>query len=223
MARRTTGGRTRRRRRAVRGVATPVAPLTAALRKIRDDLAELDVAYALVGGLAVSARAEPRLTRDVDLAVHAKDDAAAEHVIRQLIGRGYRVNATVEQTTTGRLATARLTPPGRTKLVVDLLFASCGIEPEIVEQAETLEILPAIHVPVARASHLIAMKLLARDDRERPQDLDDIRALLATMGMQERRRVRTAIALISKRGFARGRDLGSAWREVSSAMRGVSR
>lgn len=223
MARRTTGGRTRGRRRSARDVAAPAVPLTAALRKIRDDLDDLDVAYALVGGLAVSARAEPRLTRDVYLAVRAEDDAAAEHVIRQLMSRGYRVTATVEQTTTGRLATARLTPPGRTKLVVDLLFASCGIEPEIVNQAETIEILPSIHIPVARASHLVAMKLLARDDRERPQDLDDIRALLATMGTQERRRVMTAIALISKRGFSRGRDLDAAWRAVSVGIHGQSR
>jgi hypothetical protein len=215
MARRTTGGRTRRRGRASRNVAPPGPSLTAALHQISADLNHLDVAFALVGGLAVSARAEPRLTRDVDVAVHAADDDAAERVLRKLIGRGYNVNATVEQVATGRLATARLIPPGKARLVVDLLFASCGIEPEIVEQAETLEILPALHLPVARAGHLIAMKLLARDDRERPQDLDDIRALLATLTALERKRVRSAIALISKRGFARGRNLEASWREVS--------
>jgi hypothetical protein len=223
MARRTTRGTTRRRGRATRNVAAPGGPLTAALQKIRDDLTDLEVAYALVGGLAVSARAEPRLTRDVDLAIKVADDAAAEHVIRQLIGRGYKVNATVEQVTTGRLATARLIPPGRTKLVVDLLFASCGIEPEIVDQAETLEILPEVHVPVARTSHLIAMKLLARDDRDRPQDRDDIHALLATIGAAERKRVHTAIELISKRGFARGRDLGASWKDVTHAIHGRGR
>jgi hypothetical protein len=175
----------------------------------------LHVPYALVGGLAVSARAEPRLTRDVDLAVHAEDDAAAERLIRELLGRGYELSATVEQTTTGRLATARVNPPGRARIVVDLLFASTGIEPEIVEQAETLEILPHLYVPVARASHLVAMKLLARDDRARPQDLDDIRALLVTMAAAERKQVRIAIDLIVERGFARGRDLGALWREVS--------
>jgi predicted nucleotidyltransferase len=200
-------------------VASPGTPLTAALHKIREDLVELEVAYALVGGLAVSARAEPRLTRDVDLAIKVADDAGAEHVIRQLIGRGYKVKATVEQVTTGRLATARLTPPGNTTLVVDLLFASCGIEPEIVEQAETLEILPKIHVPVAHASHLIAMKLLARDDRDRPQDADDIRALLPSLGARDRKRVQAAIALILKRGYARGRDLAALWRAVSRTPR----
>lgn len=198
-------------------MAAPPAPLTAALQDIRDDLGELKVGYALVGGLAVSARAEPRLTRDVDLAIDAPDDAAAERLIRELIARGYKVKATVEQTAADRLATARLAPPGTTPLVVDLLFASCGIEPEIVAQAELLEILPGVLVPVARASHLVAMKLLARDDRERPQDVDDIRALLETMEAPERRRVKVAIELIARRGFARGRDLGAMWREVERA------
>jgi len=77
-----------------------------------------------VGGLAVSARAEPRLTRDVDLAIAAKNDQAAEACVAKRIARGYRVTTTVEQTKTGRLAPVRLRPPMRTALVVDLLFAS---------------------------------------------------------------------------------------------------
>jgi hypothetical protein len=35
----------------------------------RTDLTEVDVPFALVGGLAVSAHTEPRSTRDADLAV----------------------------------------------------------------------------------------------------------------------------------------------------------
>jgi len=215
MAHRTTGGGARRRRGSPRKVATPATPLAAALERIRSDLTALRVGYALVGGLAVSVRAEPRLTRDVDIAVSTVDDDDAEELIRALLGRGYRLRATIEQAKIGRLATARLNPPGRTSLVVDLLFASSGIEAEIVEQAETIEILPALRVPVARASHLVAMKLLARDDRARPQDLDDIRALLTTMAAAERKRVSAAIDLIAKRGYARGRDLTAAWAAIS--------
>lgn len=46
---------------------------------------------ALVGGLAVSARSEPRFTRDVDLAVAVEDDEDAEQLVRALTGRGYRM------------------------------------------------------------------------------------------------------------------------------------
>jgi hypothetical protein len=53
--------------------------------------------------------------------------------------RGYALDTTVEHTGTGRLATARTTSPSGA--VIDLLFASSGIEPEIVSAAEQVEIL----------------------------------------------------------------------------------
>ena len=46
-----------------------VSRAEAALRRIISDLQALDRRFALVGGLAVSARTEPRLTRDADIAV----------------------------------------------------------------------------------------------------------------------------------------------------------
>jgi hypothetical protein len=60
------------------------------------DLAALEQRYALVGGLAVSARTEPRTTRDVDIAVAVDDDSAAEALIFALQQRGYSVAAVIE-------------------------------------------------------------------------------------------------------------------------------
>ena len=136
--------------------------LEQALRQLVADLGTIDASYALVGGLAVSIRAEPRLTRDADVAISVDDDADAEAVINQLIEIGYRPHATIEHETSGRLAAVRLTHNQRSATIVNLLFASCGIEPEIVEDAEELEVLPGLIVPVASKGHLIAMKLLAR-------------------------------------------------------------
>lgn len=215
MANRPTRRRARRRARPRRSVArTP--PLATAIRRVCADLDAAGLSYALVGGLAVSARAEPRLTRDIDLAVAVRDDAGAEAVLHGLSGRGYRVVTVVEHARKKRLATARLAPAGG-HVIVDLLFASCGIEPEIVEGAERLEILPRLRIPVARTGHLIAMKLLARDDRQRPQDLDDIRALLAVADTAQRRLVSASIERIVERGFSRGRDLRASWRAVSAS------
>lgn len=130
MANRTPRRRTRRQPGSRRVLASSV-PLVQALATVCSELSVLGVDYALVGGLAVSARAEPRLTRDVDLAVAVPDDKMAERQISALVGRGYAVTTIVEQTRTHRLATARLVPPRGGGLVVDLLFASCGIEGEI--------------------------------------------------------------------------------------------
>ncbi|HEU4350010.1 MAG TPA: nucleotidyl transferase AbiEii/AbiGii toxin family protein [Actinoplanes sp.] len=182
----------------------------AALRRITADLNNRGQHWALVGGFAVSARAEPRFTRDVDVAVAVPDDTAAESLVRSLLGSGYRLVASVEQEATGRLATIRLTTPiapGNQDAIVDVLFASSGIEPEIAAAAEPVEILPGVTVPVAGVAHLIAVKLLARDDRTRPQDLADLNALLGVATPAELEMAREAAKLISKRGFDRGRDL----------------
>ena len=118
-----------------------------AISSLRDEGFE----FALVGGLAVSARSEPRFTRDADLAVAVGSDEEAEGLVARLSGRGYRVTAQVEHTHTGRLATVRLTPPGEPSpgLVVDLRFASSGIEPEVIRDTEELRLSPTLVVPVA--------------------------------------------------------------------------
>jgi predicted nucleotidyltransferase len=185
-----------------------VTSLEAALRQIHTDLTDAHVSFALVGGLAVSARTEPRFTRDADLAVAVASDAEAEALIRSLRTRDYGIQAIVEQDAVGRLATVRLTRPGKLRApVIDLLFASSGIEREVVAEAEPIELLRNLTIGVARAGHLIALKVLSRDDVRRPQDLVDLRALLRVVMPGELARAREALALITARGYHRGRDL----------------
>ncbi|MGH3865745.1 MAG: nucleotidyl transferase AbiEii/AbiGii toxin family protein [Pseudonocardiaceae bacterium] len=183
----------------------------AALRRIASDLDSRQAEWALIGGFAVSARAEPRFTRDVDVAVLVDGDAAAEQLVRSLTADGYGLEALVEQDAVGRLATVRLISPGANGVgvVVDLIFATAGIEAEIVAEAEVLEILPGVSMPVAAAGHLVALKLLARDDETRPQDAADLLALASVLGPEDRRTARTAVELIVERGFGRGRSLSA--------------
>lgn len=183
--------------------------LQAALERTVRDLEELGAAHALIGGLAVSVRTEPRFTRDVDLAVAAAGDREAERVVNALLRRGYRMLAQLEQDATGRLATVRLAPPGdaASGIVVDLLFASSGIEPAVVAAATPLEVFPGTIVPVATCAHLIAMKTLARDDERRPQDRADLVQLIRSARPAELEEARRELARIEKLGFHRNRDL----------------
>ena len=171
-----------------------------------------DVPFALVGGVAVSARSEPRFTHDLDFAVAVADDDAARRYVFQLRQLAYELNAAIEQVATSRLSTARLRRR-RSGPVIDLLFASSGIEAEIVAAAEAIEVAAGIVAPVATVGHLIAMKLLSRDDRTRPRDRDDLVQLAAVADATEWRRAEQAVAEIARRGFARGRDLAAALEE----------
>jgi|SRR5580692_5805182 predicted nucleotidyltransferase len=183
--------------------------LEAALRRIASELDARGRCWALVGGLAVSTRAEPRTTRDVDVVVDVRDDADAESLVRDLQAAGFRVLAVIEQDSVHRLATTRLVAPGGTErgAVVDLLFASSGIEAEVARGAESIEILAGLHVPVARMGHLMALKILARDDRRRPQDFDDLRSLLRESSEADRADARQAVLTIEARGYHRERKL----------------
>ena len=197
----------------------PLSRVQSALGRICADLNRLRCAHALVGGLAVAVRTEPRFTRDADLAVSVTDDSQAESLVRELQVIGYRIAGIVEQEATRRLATVRLIPPGERErgVVVDLLFASSGIEPEIVAGAEVVEVMPGLSVAVARAGHLIALKILARDDERRPQDHVDLVALRAKADGAAWDLARSALTLVTERRFGRGRDLLAALDRLRAA------
>jgi len=193
-----------------------VTSLASVLERIAADLTTGHVRFALIGGLAVSVRTEPRFTRDADLAVAVSSDEEAEAVLRHLQTGGYHIINVLEQSAACRLATARLTPAAvpSDAPVLDLLFASSGIEPEIATDAEALDVLPGIRMPVARTGHLIALKVLSRNDVDRPQDIADLRALLRVASREELALARTALALIEARGYNRGRPLQTALDEL---------
>jgi hypothetical protein len=174
------------------------------------ELRAYGASFALVGGLAVSARTEPRFTRDVDLAVRVDTDSDAEALIRALLTRGWTVLSQIEQEATGRLATVRLAPPAggpASGIVVDLLFASSGVEPEVISAAEPLEVLEGVLVPVATTPHLLALKVLSNDPARRPQDLIDAIGLLASASAADLAEVRRLLLRIEDRGFHRGKAL----------------
>lgn len=195
--------------------------LESLLRRISDLLEKQQQAWALVGGLAVSVRAEPRFTRDVDLAVATPGDLEAEALVHGLHGSGFQTFATVEHQETKRLATARMAPikSNARALVLDILFASSGIEPEICLAAEKLIVFPGFSVPVAKIHHLIVLKVLSRDDETRPQDAADLNHLIAAADESDLALACNAAKLIESRGYHRERDLVKALHDAWTTFR----
>lgn len=142
------------------------------------------------------------------MAVAVPDDAAAEALVGDLRSQGYSLITTLEQADLGRLATVRLVPPGARAggIVLDVLFASSGLEQDVCEAAERLEIVPGVSVPVARAGHLVAMKLLSRAEH-RLQDEIDLRNMAAVLTAADIELARLAVARIETLGANRGREL----------------
>jgi predicted nucleotidyltransferase len=178
--------------------------LTSTASQVLSALRQENVKGCIVGGLAVSARCEPRFTRDVDIAVVVDTDEHAEALIHALASHGLRMAGLVEQEAVGRLAMARLSTEDG--LSVDLLIASSGIETEVVTNAEILEVVQGVLLPVARTGHLIALKLLSVAPG-RETDAGDLRNLAAVATEDEWNLASEAVAQIQERGFARGRQL----------------
>ena len=178
------------------------------LGRVAQDLRDLGFEYALVGGHAVGLRVRPRMTKDLDLAVAVENDAAAEALARELHARGYRITHLIEQENQGCLSTIRLVTPGSPSASpeIDLLFASSGIEQEIVASATPLDVSGVGPVPVASVGHLIAMKVLAADE-SRVHDFEDLHSLFSAANNTDLREARGALRLIAERGFDRGRKL----------------
>jgi hypothetical protein len=129
-------------------------------------------------------------------------DPEAEDVVHRLGGRGYRPVEVLEQDYVERLSGVRL-EHGGSDVVVDLLFASSGIEGEVVASATSLEVLPQLTAPVATTGHLIALKVLAG----RNQDLTDLEALIPGASATDLDVARNAVRLIQARGFNREQDV----------------
>lgn len=146
------------------------SPVELALRRAVADLDGLKVRWALIGGLATSVRSVPRFTKDLDFVVAVANGSDAEDVVHRLRGRGYQPVEVLEQAYVERLSGVRL-ECNDSDVIVDLLFASSGIENEVVASATRLEVLPQLLAPVATTGHLIALKTLAG----RNQDLTDPR------------------------------------------------
>ena len=176
-------------------------------------LVPADVKFALVGGVAVAARTEPRFTRDLDFAVSVQTDSEADSTVLRFRQLGYSVETVLENTARQRLSTVRLRRSARSP-IIDLLFAASGVEPEVVADAERVEITPGVAAPVARVGHLIAMKLVSRDAKRRPNDQQDLVSLAKVADEVEWSRAESSIELVIARGFDRGRDLRAGLVEI---------
>lgn len=167
----------------------------------------MGVKYAVIGGIAVSFRSVVRTTNDLDLAVIADNDAEAESVVLRLMDLGYLPKVQLENDETGRLATVRMISAGEREVFVDLLFASSGIEREVVLDSEPIEIFPGLALPVASRPALIALKVLSANPETRPRDINDLQNLIEAAQPNEIATAKQLTSLMAERGYSRKKDL----------------
>lgn len=96
---------------------------------------------------------------------------------------------------------------GEREVFIDLLFASTGIEKEVFEGSNPIEIFPELSLPVASRPALIALKVLSADPDRRSKDITDLQHLLANSSVVEIATSRILLDMITERGYNRDKDL----------------
>lgn len=123
---------------------------------------------AVVGGLAIVLRVQPRLTRDIDVVVVAP--APRDALLPALLAARYSYEEDdIAEWLDGGLVRATVPETGEG---LDLIVADVPYLEELAARAEPIEI-EGVTLPVATLEDLLLLKLEAA----RPQDLDDALAL----------------------------------------------
>jgi Nucleotidyl transferase of unknown function (DUF2204) len=150
-------------------------PLSTTLADAVAFLESEGISYALIGGLAVSLRGQPRVTVDVDMVIAIDVNRALAllpmlsqskfeplfHGVEEVVQKSFILP--LRHRTTG--------------IKVDLAIGLSGFERQAVARAERIQIADQ-KVAVATAEDLLVMKLLAG----RPQDEQDITGLIIAKG-----------------------------------------
>jgi len=162
--------------------ATP-ADLLAAVSSLSGWLREENVPYAIIGGLAVSLNAQPRLTADIDAIIWLDLDRS-EKFLKSGHDRGFvaRINNPIEFARNARVLLLR---HEETQIAIDL---SCGVLPfeqEVLERAIDFRD-GSLDIKIATPEDLIILKAVAH----RTRDLLDIENLLNVHGDVDLNRIR---------------------------------
>jgi predicted nucleotidyltransferase len=129
------------------------------------------VEWAVMGGCARNAYAEPRATRDVDLVV-AVDPAHFATLEHELQARGFKRGSTVGDASEPIPDLVLYRDANGRRL--DILFAHTAFERSALARRKTLTPFASVRAHVVSAEDLLVYKLIA----DRPQDRADIAAVV---------------------------------------------
>ncbi len=181
--------------------------LLSSLENLANHLYELNKPWALVGALASNEyTSEPRFTSDIDIMILIDTQDNVNNFLNDLSLIGYAILEISNHPDLEHVTSAKFlglsSEHGR--FFIDLIFQSTEVEHEITANAISTEILPGLTIPIAKKSHLIAMKLLAIVSPERSiektmTDKADLIGLLKTTSKEELKEARTMADLINER------------------------
>jgi hypothetical protein len=169
---------------------SPLRGLGAALAAVTKWLTAAGVEFAIIGGVAASLRGHPRLTKDVDVVVHA-EEGTWEPLMRR--GARHGLHPRIDDALPfARITRVLLLVHQPSRIEVDVSLGMLPFELELIARARPLRH-GRLVFPLASAEDLVVMKSLAL----RPRDIADIEGIVASVPDLDIARIRATVALLS--------------------------
>jgi hypothetical protein len=146
--------------------------LLAALAKV---LRARKIRWYVFGAQAAIVYGSPRMTMDVDVTV-AVPAEGVRPLVEELLGAGFTSRVDDLEAFFTRSRVVPLVHQ-RTRMPLDLVVARDSLEMAFLERARLIDV-GRLKVPIITPEDLVIAKLFAG----RPRDLEDVRAVLGTMG-----------------------------------------
>ncbi len=185
-------------------VTGDIAPLLAPLAALQRLLARFGDRGMVIGGVAASLLGTPRLTADVDALILLDDIADLPQLIEAAKQEGLlpRIADAEAFARQNRVLLLRHQESG---IHVDLSLGSLPLEEEAVQRSVVYSV-GSVAIRLPTPEDLVIFKAVAH----RPQDLLDIRALIAAHPGLDRERIRYWVG-----EFARALEMPELWEDIA--------
>ena len=184
-----------------------LASLIPAIRALCTLLKVSQVPGAIIGGVAASLQGQARATEDVD-ALLRLDERSLDHFLDMAIAEGFRPRIP-DAISFARRSAVLLLEHKASRVGVDLTICRLPFDSDAIDRAR-LVVMGDLQFSVVVPEDLIIMKAIAH----RPQDLQDIRAVVRANPQLDVRRVRTQV-----QEFAKALDMPELWEDIAVLFR----
>lgn len=184
-----------------------LASLVPAICALCNLLKVSQVPGAIIGGVAASLQGQARATEDVD-ALLRLDEKTLDHFLDMAMAQGFKPRIP-DAVSFARRSAVLLLEHEASRVGVDLTICRLPFDSDAIDRSRLI-VMGDLRFSVVAPEDLIIMKAIAH----RPQDFQDIRAVVRANPQLDVRRVRTQV-----REFAKALDMPELWEDIAALFR----
>ncbi len=185
----------------------PLASLIPAIRALCNLLTVSGVPGALIGGVAASLQGQARATEDID-ALLRLDERTLDRFLDLAMAQGFKPRIP-DAVAFAKRSAVLLLEHETSRVGVDLTICRLPFDSEAIDRAQSI-VIEDLRFSVVAPEDLIVMKAIAH----RPQDLQDIQAVVRANPQLDVKRIRVQV-----QEFAKALEMPELWKDIAKLFR----